>query len=66
MRTMVQHFYVRQRKVQRYINIVRVPIRVSYVAIGESSKELAKQNLWILAILAKSILHFFPWINSSI
>ena len=32
----------------------RVPVRVSHVAIGESSKELAKQNLWILAILAKS------------
>ena len=34
---------------------VRVPVRVSHVAIGESSKELAKPNLWILAILAKSI-----------
>ena len=34
--------------------IGRVPIRVSHVAIGESSKELAKPNLWILAILAKS------------
>ena len=33
----------------------RVPIRVSHVAIGESSKELAKPNLWILAILAKSL-----------
>ena len=33
----------------------RVPGRVSHVAIGESSKELAKPNLWILAILAKSI-----------
>ena len=33
----------------------RVPVRVSHVAIGESSKELAKPNLWILAILAKSI-----------
>ena len=33
----------------------RIPIRVSHVAIGESSKELAKPNLWILAILAKSI-----------
>ena len=30
----------------------RVPVRVSHVAIGESSKELAKPNLWILAILA--------------
>ena len=29
----------------------RVPVRVSHVAIGESSKELAKPNLWILAIL---------------
>ena len=34
---------------------IRVPVRVSHVAIGESSKELAKPNLWILAILAKSI-----------
>ena len=33
----------------------RIPVRVSHVAIGESSKELAKPNLWILAILAKSI-----------
>ena len=32
-----------------------VPVRVSHVAIGESSKELAKPNLWILAILAKSL-----------
>ena len=31
-----------------------VPVRVSHVAIGESRKELAKSNLWILAILAKS------------
>ena len=31
---------------------------VSHVAIGESSKELAKPNLWILAILAKSILEY--------
>ena len=36
----------------------RVPVRVSHVAIGQSSKELAKQNLWILAILAKSIKTF--------
>ena len=35
--------------------IVTVPVRVSHVAIGKSSKELAKPNLWILAILAKSI-----------
>ena len=34
---------------------VMVPLRVSHVAIGESSKELAKPNLWILAILGKSI-----------
>ena len=34
---------------------VKVPVRVNHVAIGESSKELAKPNLWILAILAKSI-----------
>ena len=34
----------------------RVPVRVSHVVIGESSKELAKPNLWILAILAKSII----------
>ena len=33
----------------------RVLVRVSHVAIGESSKELAKPNMWILAILAKSI-----------
>ena len=33
----------------------RVPVSVSHVAIGESSRELAKPNLWILAILAKSI-----------
>ena len=33
----------------------RVPVRVSHVAIGKSSKELAKPNLWILANLAKSI-----------
>ena len=31
-----------------------VPVRISHVAIGESSKELAKPNLWILAILANS------------
>ena len=37
----------------------RVPVRVSHVAVGESSKDLAKQNLWILAILAKSINYFF-------
>ena len=36
-------------------NKPRVLVRVSHVAIGESSKELAKPNLWILAILAKSI-----------
>ena len=33
----------------------RVPVRVNHVAIVESSKELAEQNLWILAILSKSI-----------
>ena len=33
----------------------RVPVGVRQVAIGESSKELAKPNLWISAILAKSI-----------
>ena len=37
------------------MDVSRVPIRVSHVAIGESSKELAKPNLWILAILAKSL-----------
>ena len=37
------------------LRLCRVPIRVSHVAIGESSKELAEPNLWILAILAKSI-----------
>ena len=37
------------------LDLHRVPVRVSHVAIGESSKELAKPNLWILAILAKSI-----------
>ena len=37
------------------IHVCRVPVRVSHVASGESSKELAKPNLWILAILAKSI-----------
>ena len=35
-----------------------VPVRVSHVAIGESSKELAKQFFGILAILAKSIQTF--------
>ena len=34
---------------------IRVPVRVGHVAIGESRKELAIPNLWILAILAKSI-----------
>ena len=33
-------------------DLCRVPVRVSHVAIGESSKELAKSNL---RILAKSI-----------
>ena len=32
-----------------------VPVRDSHVAIGESSKEMAKPNLLIIAILAKSI-----------
>ena len=36
----------------------RVPVRVGHVATGESSKELAKPNLWILAILAKSVNNF--------
>ena len=35
--------------------VSRVPVSVRHVAIGESSKELAKPNVWILAILAKSI-----------
>ena len=43
----------------KFIAVVRVPVRVSHVAIGESSKELAKPNLWILAILAKSINIWF-------
>ena len=38
---------------------IRVAVRLSHVAIGESNKELAKQNLWILAILAKSITIYF-------
>ena len=33
----------------RCLLVFRVPFRVSHVAIGESSKELAKPNLWILA-----------------
>ena len=37
--------------------IIRVPVRVIHVAIGESSKELAKPNLWIWAILAKSMIN---------
>ena len=32
---------------------VRVPVSASHVAIGEYNQELAKQNLRILAILAK-------------
>ena len=40
-------------------DIVRVPVRVSHVAIGESSKELAKRNVWTLAILAKPINIYF-------
>ena len=36
-----------------FVNL-KVPVRISHVATGESSKELAKPNLWILAILAKS------------
>ena len=39
----------------RHNSRLRVPVSVSHVAIGESSKELAKLNLWILAILVKSI-----------
>ena len=39
--------------------VYRVPVRVSHVAIGESSKELSKPSLWILAILAKSINIYF-------
>ena len=47
---------IEQNKCCEYIYIqLRVPVRVSHVAIGESSKELAKPNLWILAILAKSM-----------
>ena len=33
----------------------------SHVAIGKFSKELAKPNLWNLAILAKSINIYFSW-----
>ena len=43
------------REIVHLAYIGRVPVSVSHVAIGESSKELAKPNLWILAILAKSI-----------
>ena len=32
---------------------IRDPVSVSHVAIGESNQELAKENLCILAILAK-------------
>ena len=47
--------------------ISMVPVGVSHVAIGESSKELAKPNSWILAILAKwiELTIFFFLINSS-
>ena len=38
---------------------LRVPVSVSHVAIGESSKELAKPNLWMLAILAQSSNIYF-------
>ena len=41
--------------VLRNVVAFRVPVRVSHVAIGESSKELAKPNVWTLAILAKPI-----------
>ena len=38
---------------------------VSHVAIGESNKELAKQNLCIFAILAKLNKNLFFSVNSS-
>ena len=44
---------------------VKVPVRVRHVAIGESNKELAKQNLCILAILAQSIKMFIFSVNCS-
>ena len=40
-------------------HMIRVPVRVSHAAIDESSKELAKPNLCILAILAKLIHNYF-------
>ena len=41
----------------------RVPVSVSHVAIGEFSKELAKPNVWILAILAQSTNIYFSQIK---
>ena len=35
--------------------VTRGSVSVSHVAIGKCRKELAKPNLWILAILAKPI-----------